>query len=502
MVLLAQMHLLTGRPDCLAGLLRDWESWVADNPYQCGINWASALEVAFRVLSWTWVYHLAGSRFPADVRRRFLGEIYRHGLHLEFNLSVYFSPNTHLLGEAVVLHALGTLFPGFPRAARWRECGGRIVAGELSRQVDADGAHFERSSYYHLYALDFFLLHYVLAGKPKEFEAPLLRMAEYLRALLGPSGDLPLIGDDDGGRVFHPYGRRQSFARATLATCAVLFDKPEWLISREDIAEQAAWWLGAEALESNANAGGGRAKSRFFPAAGLVRMESPGFLLLADAGGFGPFQGGHSHSDALSVVAWHGSDEILVDSGTFTYVADPRLRNRFRGSAAHNTVRVDGADQAVPAGPFGWHGKPRVEAADWHSCPEWDYVDACCSHASGAPIRHRRRILFLKPDLVFVIDDVEGDVSGAALIEQFWHPATRPDRVGANCFRIGPAVHLWIDPRVAVSAETGGEHGWRQASGASRPRAATRSTPAMRPPRTSTASSKLFTVGQTCRGTR
>ena len=36
----------------------------------------------------------------------FLSSLYQHGCYIERNLSTYFSPNTHLLGEAVVLHAL------------------------------------------------------------------------------------------------------------------------------------------------------------------------------------------------------------------------------------------------------------------------------------------------------------------------------------------------------------------------------------------------------------
>ena len=54
---------------------------------------------------------------PDALRARFLTALNRHGRYLELNVSVYFSPNTHLLGEAVALHALGVLFPSFPRAA-------------------------------------------------------------------------------------------------------------------------------------------------------------------------------------------------------------------------------------------------------------------------------------------------------------------------------------------------------------------------------------------------
>ena len=61
-------------------------------------------------------------------------------------------------------------------------------------------------------------------------------MAEYLDALLGVNGHATLIGDDDGGRLFHPYGERAGFGRATMATCAVLLQRPEWLRGSESRA--------------------------------------------------------------------------------------------------------------------------------------------------------------------------------------------------------------------------------------------------------------------------
>src|SRR5204862_2574262 len=99
LVLLDQAHLLTGRADFLSEIEEQLDSWFEANRFQRGINWASALEVAFRSLSWMWVDHLVGARMRPEARRRLREGLYRHALHLETNSSVYFSPNTHLLGE-------------------------------------------------------------------------------------------------------------------------------------------------------------------------------------------------------------------------------------------------------------------------------------------------------------------------------------------------------------------------------------------------------------------
>ena len=422
LTLLAQAFRLTGRRAYLDEAFRQVESWLDANPFLRGINWASALEVAFRALSWAWLWHMAGDEMPDALRGRFLTALERHGRYLELNVSVYFSPNTHLLGEAVALHALGVLFPAFPRAARWVETGGRLVEQQMERQVREDGSHFEQSAYYHVYALDFFLLYRLLAKAPGWFDERLIAMAEYLDALLGASGVLPLIGDDDGGRLFHPYGERARFGCATMATCAVLFRRPEWLRDSGDLAEQAAWWLGTEALGARAAVRAPR-DSRLFAGGGTAIMASGGVQVVVKAGPFGEGSGGHSHSDVLSLTARVGSREILIDPGTFTYVADPVERNRFRGSAAHNTVRVDGRDQAVPAGPFRWNGKPTVKVREWATGAERDYLDASCTYAG---FTHRRRVVFLKPAMVIVLDTVDGP-PGDRTVEQFWHMDSAED---------------------------------------------------------------------------
>jgi heparinase II/III-like protein len=416
LTLLAQAFLLTGRREYLDEAFRQIESWLDANPFLRGINWTSALEVAFRALSWAWFWHMAGSRMPDALRSRFLAALGRHGRYLEVNLSVYFSPNTHLLGEAVALHALGVLFPEFPYAARWAKDGGRIVERQMERQVRADGSHFEQSAYYHVYALDLFLLYRMLAKPPSAYDARLVAMAEYLDALLGIDGTLPLIGDDDGGRVFHPYGERAGFGRATMATCSFLFDRPEWLRSLDDLCEQAAWWLGPEALSMQTAPPAPRV-SRFFADGGTATMASDDAQVVIKAGPFGEGSGGHSHSDILSLTARAGGREILIDPGTFTYVGDPAERNRFRGSAAHNTVRIDRRDQAVPGGPFRWNHKPSVNVRQWSTRPQRDYLDATCAYES---FTHRRRILFVKPATVIVLDTVDGP-PGDHTLEQFWH---------------------------------------------------------------------------------
>ena len=414
LVLLAQAFRLTGEADYLTELFAQLESWLAQNPYQRGINWTSALEVAFRALSWIWVYHLVNSEMPGPLKKSVLTALYRHGRHLRENLSVYFSPNTHLLGEAVALYAIATLFPQFPGSRAWQAHSSKIVLAQLDFQMKKDGSHFEQSTYYHVYAVDFFLFFYLLAGRPERMKPELIRMAEYLYCLLGPNRTLTFLGDDDGGRMFHPYGRRDCFGRATLATCGIVLEREDWIGSEDDLAEQAAWWLGADALHFAKRTQKGSSESRFFEDSGSLFLRSAHLFLQMDCGPFGFGGAGHSHSDTLSLTLQSPRESILVDPGTYTYMGDPAERNWFRGSAAHNTVRVNRMDQAKPLGPFRWSSKPEVEMFGWRKTADGGAADAECRYSD---IRHRRKVLLQGRRLV-VLDEVEG--WGDLSCEQIW----------------------------------------------------------------------------------
>src|SRR5271157_1667332 len=296
LVLLAQAHVITGREIYGETIFRQLEHWWAENPFLRGINWNSALEVGIRSSSWIWIWHLVGAKMPAGLRQRFLAELYRHGLHLEYDLSIYFSPNTHLLGEAVALHALGRLFPKFPRADRWRALGRDIVRGHMDTRVKPDGSYFEQSTYYHVYALDMFAFHAVLDDVSTSYRQGLARMAEFLASMVNAGGNLPFLGDDDGGRFFFPYGPRNRFARATLATASVLAGKRLFSYTQNDVDEIGLWWLGPDRCKT-VLATSSEPTSRVFEDTGIVVFRRGPVVGLLDVGPFCPAHGGPTHPE-------------------------------------------------------------------------------------------------------------------------------------------------------------------------------------------------------------
>src|SRR5262249_15819269 len=158
---------------------------------------------------------------------------------IERFLSTYFSPNTHLLGEAVALFFLGTLYPEFEPATRWQKIGWEIVVREAQRQVRPDGVYFYQSLHYHVYTLHFFLHARALAARneiaiPPGFDEVLRKMLNVIDAL-SQSGAPEGFGDDDGGRVFNPRRNRTEHMTDPIAVGAVVY--PEFYSSAASLTE-------------------------------------------------------------------------------------------------------------------------------------------------------------------------------------------------------------------------------------------------------------------------
>ena len=138
LVILAEAYSLTGDSRNLDEICAQLESWMAENPFHHGTNWASALEVAFRALSWIWIDRLVGRSMPARFRARWLHMLYLHGCHLANNLSFYFSPNNHLVGEGAGFARAWAVFCGTsPDAAAGNNWASRVMREQMERQIRA-----------------------------------------------------------------------------------------------------------------------------------------------------------------------------------------------------------------------------------------------------------------------------------------------------------------------------------------------------------------------------
>jgi hypothetical protein len=424
---LGQAWLFTADERYAAECAAQFESWCRANPARRGINWASSLELAFRVWSWLWALWLLGGSRAVDgqLAAQMSARLAEHAEFIAENLSVYFSPNTHLLGEGFGLFALGLLLPELHGAEKWRATGRRILEEEMEKQVRADGSHAEQSSYYHRYAADFFLCASILADRnaapfSARFRQRLERMCEFILHTQFPAGLHPMTGDADGGRVLAIASNRSpdgpNDQRATLSTAALYFGRGDFARAAGGLRVESLWLLGRDAASRFAELAPQppRELSRTFCDAGLIVQrsgwEKSSRVLLFDSGPQGMLACGHGHADALQVLCAADGIEWLTDPGTNVYTSSREWRDAFRSTRSHNTLTVDGLDQAVPVDFFKWSSIPEVRLEmSAHSA----MLDAAAgSHTAYLrlpdPVTHRRWVVFVKPEYWLIADELEG----------------------------------------------------------------------------------------------
>jgi hypothetical protein len=415
--------------------------WMAQNPPKVGINWVSSLEIALRTISWLWglYFFRRSEELTPALFQQILGFLYLHARHLEAYLSTYYSPNTHLTGEALGLFYLGLLLPEFRESVRWLETGRRILMQELDRQVRADGVYFEQSSYYHRYTVEFYshLLALMQANRmpvSPALQSRLIALLDYMMYVTKPDGTTPLFGDDDGGRLVVLDDRPRQDFRASLSTGAVLFSRGDYKHVAGGPAEETLWLLGATGVHAfdALPADPPTEASRGFAAGGYYVMRDgwarTSNYMLIDCGPHGALSGGHAHADALSFELAACGRSVLLDPGTYTYVASASMRDHFRSSSAHNTLTVDGQSSSAPGGPFAWRYVAKEFVRTWICRRRFDFFDGMHDGFArlNPPAWHRRRVLFLKGDYWVLWDQVTGTGTHHCELHFHFAPAASP----------------------------------------------------------------------------
>ena len=447
LVTLAQAYALTREIRFARTLRAHLESWFDACPFRMGPNWASSLEAGLRLVNWAFAWQLVGG--PDSVlfagqdgrafRDRWLESIYRHAEFVAGHFSLHSSANNHLIGEALGLYIAGVAWPHWSRSRRWRRTARAILEREALLQNAPDGVNREQAVSYQQFTFDMLLIA-LLAGRANDDEFPaayverLGRMLEFLASIIDCGGNVPMIGDADDAHVAR-LDPRPGFDRfaSSLATGAVLFKRADFKTKARSLDDKTRWLLGAEAdlrFQGLRDVGRGLPVRRKFPEGGYYILgtdfETPREIrIVADVGPLGYREiAAHGHADALSFTLSLGGVEMLVDPGTFAYHTEGAWRAYFRGTSAHNTVRIDGVDQSEPGGNFMWLAKATARQLAWSSTAERDVLEGCHDgyRRLADPVVHRRRFELDKATRTLeLVDTLE--MAGEHDVEIFLHCA-------------------------------------------------------------------------------
>jgi hypothetical protein len=355
MIPLGQAYVLT-RDERYAETTRDLlDHWIGANPYAHSVNWSCTMEVALRILTWSWFFHVfkhSAAWAESGFRERFLQVLYLHGDFTARNLEESDINGNHYTADAAGLVFAG-LFFGYGAAPRqWLKLGWNILCNEMPRQVFLDGVDFEASIPYHRLVQELFLLP-ALYRLRQGFEVPawyrdrLISMAQFTAAYSRPDGGVPLWGDADDARALPFGGQSINDHRYLLGLVGMAFGVKDLIESFSGQRSEVLWLLGADAagMLPDRKEFDHYQSSIAFPDGGFYILRNRRDHVFVDCGPLGlGGRGGHGHNDLLSFEAVLDGVHLISDCGAYLYTADYHERNRFRSTAYHNTPQVDGEE--------------------------------------------------------------------------------------------------------------------------------------------------------------
>ena len=337
-------------------------SWWRANPPLRGIHWLSGIELGMRLIAWVWTRRLLASWPGVEVlferNPDFLRQIYQHERWLAALYSRGSSGNNHLIAEAAGLFIAATVFRG-GHSERWARLAQGILEQEAISQTFSDGLNCELAFGYHGYVLGLLSL---AAVEGEAAERPMsddtwrivTRMSDALAANLGDDLAPPRQGDGDDAWALMVDAPESGPWAPLLEMCGALVGAREWWPAPKHRSLLAALVPQLARGRRLADPRPAKRPNRFAEA-GVTFLRSSALSCRVDHGPHGFLStAAHGHADALSFELSIGGRPVLIDPGTYCYQGEPAWRRYFRSTIAHNTLEIEGADQAQQAGPFLW----------------------------------------------------------------------------------------------------------------------------------------------------
>ena len=482
---IAMLYKKSGDNDLLDLFCYHLTSWKNENPYMVGVNWYSNIEVNLRLICWYFCWQVLEAEslrkvdadFGKFVNDVWLPLIFEHAEYSYNHPSLCSSANNHLISEyaGLFVAACGWDIPHRHARLKYAKTG---LEREILLQNTAEGVNREEAAEYIQFIDDFFLIAAVVgkrSGVPfsDSYNDRLHAMANYMNAMLDCKCNYPMYGDGDDGYVLRPdAGGHFNNFKSLLVSFAVYFDDAS--LKRADVLwdeknELLFGSVGREKFVSMTTVGSGFSMdgNRFYPESGHYIFKRVKGVAVAglretylhfDAAPLGFLSiAAHAHADALSFILHVDGSPILVDPGTFTYHTHKELRSYFVSTLAHNTVCVNGKNQANQAGPTLWLSHYHCKTLNVGE----NFVEATHDGYHREGVEHVRKIEFDRDMNEFTVTD-KLNCSRPAIVEIPFHlhPAVTAELQGSMAIlkvEEIAKVQMTLDEKLSYSIR---EDGW------------------------------------------
>lgn len=377
-VCLGQAYALTGEERYAQTFVDQLMDWMDQNPITEETKpktWRT-IEAGLRGESWVKAmgYMAKSPAVTEEVFDRFLDGLFLHGEYL-FQWDVPFSEKSNWgVLENSGLYAIG-LALGSARGEVFAKRALKRLEDQIQVQVMDDGVHWEQSPMYHNEVLKCCLEVLRLAkayGRelPAGLQEKVHAMAAADRMWQMPDFTQPAGGDSD-----------RTDLRDVLSQCALVFKDGELKSGGFGHLDfESLWDWGMEGVKAYEAIESREPEQTFY-----CLKDSGNWYLRSGWGREADFLhvrcgilgGGHGHFDRLHVDLMACGEDVLVDTGRFTYV-DGTDRRGFKSAAAHNTVTVDHREYTACTDSWGVLGLS--PALGGRSARKGDYSMIRCGH--------------------------------------------------------------------------------------------------------------------------
>ena len=457
---MAKSFYVTGDFSILEELQELFYDWNNKNYFLCGVEWTSAMEIAIRVNSWIYTYCFLNKAFEKYnlENNKILKDISRGIIvmadYIEKHRAKYSSANNNLIVEMYAVGMSGIFFDYKP----WEKLAFNILTEELPRQNYADGVNKEMSLHYQSFVMEAYGL-LMLEMKhnhikiPQIWEEYLLHMSEFMCDCCGEYGETVVFGDNDEGKILDLSGEHFDHYRYVLDLMGSVL--PKRYSKMENIHENLYWILSDDfqnsVLKKNCYYS---PEVKCYREGGYTLWRSKNNKVLigidhADLG-FGSLAA-HGHADALSFQMFIEGMPVFVDPGTYNYHVPKKMRDDLRATVNHNTVCVDGANQAEILGPFLWGKRYECKEAEVQEQEEGIYFEAAIQNNGNT---HKRKMRISDKDIIKIeiCDDLELS-KDTKKVEQIFMLGTECRWMEDACINIGNYM-LNIKSTAQIEKET------------------------------------------------
>lgn len=430
---LAQLGVLDGEPRWLDHITRVVTDWERANPVAYSVNW-NPMECSIRAVNLMFVLQMLGA--DDKTRPEHVAPLLRlltlHGEFLYRNIEYTNVRGNHYTANLVALLLMGQTLQGIYKPARsWLRHASKRMCHEIGLQYCDDGVNFEKSTAYHRLVTELFLVGLIVLeheGLPISSAAHqrIHQACVYTHSYLRPDGLAPNWGDNDSARILGFDRRPTRDHRPLLDLAAAYFGDARLRSIPGDPSASILWLLGSRGLQrwdAPPSLDAGPPTSRLFEAGGMAVTCHDGSYLFADFGEVGQYGlGGHGHNDTFSFELAFAGRSIVVDSGSPVYTGDLDMYNLYRGTQAHNGLRVDGQEIARLLGTWRISNEARPFKVSFHSGDDSDILQGehYGYHRLNDPVTHRRTLIFDKRQRKLICRDLL-QCNGSHNVERFLH---------------------------------------------------------------------------------